>query len=90
MAKPRAGSSSSSSSAGGDHGLTPVQKLVLLKDNMLKLVDLKMERHPAMTFRHQLLELEKKINVPAPALFIIGSSLSVLILILILSMEGVA
>ncbi len=89
MVRPQAGRSSSSS-AGGDYGLTPVQKLVLLKDNMLKLVDLKMEKHPAMTFRPHLLELEKKVNVPAPALFIIGSSLSVLILVLILSMEGVA
>ncbi|GAB5032619.1 peroxin [Nannochloropsis oceanica] len=90
MARPQAGSSSSSSTAGGDHGPTLVQKLVLLKDNMLKMVDLKMEKHPALTLRPQLLELEKKTNVPAPALFIIGSSLSVLILVLILSMEGVA
>jgi hypothetical protein len=93
MARPKAGSGSSSSASSsprGDHGLTTMQKLVLLKDNVLKKVDHQMEKHPALTFRPQLLQLEKKVNVPAPALFIIGSSLTVLILVLILSMEGVA
>lgn len=94
MARPKAGSGSSSSASSssprGDQGLTPMQKLVLLKDNVLKKVDHQMEKHPAMTFRPQLLQLEKKVNVPAPTLFIIGSSLTVLILVLILSMEGVA
>lgn len=85
---PKAGGSTSSSN--GDHALTPMQKLVLLKDNVLKRVDHLMERHPAATCRSHLLDLEKKVNVPAAALFMIGSSLLALLIVLIFSMEGVA
>jgi hypothetical protein len=77
-------------SSGGAQGQTPMQRLTIMKDNVLKKVERQMEQYPSLTMRSSLLDMEKKVNVPAPALFILGSSSLVLLLVLLVSMEGVA
>lgn len=72
------------------HSLTHMQQLQVLKEQLLKKVDAQMDKHPQFTQQALFLDLEKKLNVPAALLFIAATSLIVLVLVLVLSLEGVA
>lgn len=72
------------------HNLTYLEQAHVLKDQLLKKVDAQMEKHPQFTQRAFFLDMEKKLNMPAPALFIGATSLIVLVLVLVLSVEGLA
>ncbi len=80
----------SKTGGGGGAELTHMQQLIVIKDTLLKKVEAFMDRHPQATLQVHAKKAEKVVNVPAPALFIAGSSMLVLLLVLLLSLEGVA